>query len=376
MAVVTDLIQTYDQSTSADIWIAEAIHMISPSETKFQLMLPKIQVGETKAEWIEDELVGQKTTLLTTNSATDQNTITIAASGTSMVPSDVATYQTVIRIDQEYMLVTAMNANVLTVTKGYASTTAATHAANAPVHIVSVLEHEGASGKKSWTMARTRPANYVQTFSRVIEVTGVQEAIKKLGGITSEVDYQIMKAMKQLALELEKTLILGVKAQAGDGASTFRTMGGLWSMISTNRTSNSSAVVSTDAIEADIRAIWDAGGTPRAIVTTGKIAQDIANLYESRITTDINTTIGGVAVTSIVNPLGDGPIAIIPHRAVPAGEYYMLDTSKLGLGYIRPFFRKDLAETGDSTKLWIGGDYTLELMNETAHVYRYAISET
>jgi len=197
MAIINDLMQTYDESTSADIAVAEGIHMISPSETKLQLMLPKIQVGYTKAEWIEDELIAQKTTLLTTNSATDQVTITVATSGTAMIPDDVATYQTVIRIDQEYMLVTSISSNVWTVTRGYASTTAATHAAEADVHIVSVLEHEGADGKNAWTMARSRPANYVQTFSRVVEVTGVQEAIKKLGGITSEVDHQIMKALRQ-----------------------------------------------------------------------------------------------------------------------------------------------------------------------------------
>jgi len=54
MAIITDLMQTYDQSISADIWVAEGIHNLSPSDTPLQLLLPKIQVSETKAEWIED----------------------------------------------------------------------------------------------------------------------------------------------------------------------------------------------------------------------------------------------------------------------------------------------------------------------------------
>jgi len=374
MAVITELMQTYDQSVTADIWVAEGIHSISPSDTPLQLLLPKVQVSEIKAEWIEDELIPQKSSLAAAITSTTATSITLVAGDAGeKLPPDVNTYNTVIRVDQEYMLVTAVSGDVCTVVRGYGNTTAATHASGATVHIVSQMEHEGANGKKAVTKARTRPSNYVQTFSRTVEISGVQEAIKKLGGITSEVDYQVLKAMRQLALELEKTLIMGVKAQVGDGSSSYRTMGGLWAMIQTNRTSDSGNI-DTAAIEEDIRKIWDSGGIPRAIITSGKMAQDIANLYASRIQTDVLTTIGGVNVTSIINPLGVGPIAIIPHRLVADGEYFMLDTSRIALGYLRPFHMKPLASDGDAEKRWIGGDYTLELMNEKAHAYRYGFS--
>ena len=55
------------------------------------------------------------------------------------------------------------------------------------------MEHEVADGKQAVARARTRPSNYVQTFSRTVEVSGVQEAIKKLGGITSEIDYRLYR---------------------------------------------------------------------------------------------------------------------------------------------------------------------------------------
>ena len=266
MAIITELMQTYDQSDSADVWVAEGIHSISPSDTPLQLLLPKLRISKIKVD---------------------------------------------------------------------------------------------------------KYSNFVQTFSRTIEVSGIQEAIKKLGGITSEVDYQIMQAMRQLALELEKTMVMGVKAQVGDGSSSF-TMGGLWAMIKTNRTSDSGNI-DTAAIEDDIRRIWDSGGVPRAIITSEKLGQDISNLYASRIQTDVFTMIGGVNVTSIINPLGVGPIAIIPHRLVADGEYYMLDTARLVLGYLRPFRMKILANDRDAEKRWIGGDYTIEL-NEKAHAYRYGFS--
>ena len=374
MAIVTDLMQSYDQSNVNDYTVAEGIHLVSPTDTPLQLMLPKIQVGSAKNEWIEDELTAQTTTLAAAISSTSATQLTVASGdGADKFPSDIAAYNVIIRVDQEYMLATAVSTDTVTITRGYGSTTAATHASGATVHIVSQMEHEGANGKQAVARARNRPSNYVQTLSRTVEVSGVQEAIKKLGGITSEIDYQIMQAMRQLALELEKTLVMGVKSQVGDGSSTFRTMGGLWAMVNTNRTADSGNI-DTDAIEADIRSIWDAGGVPRAVVTSGKLAQDISNLYADRIRTDVQASVGGVNITSIINPLGVGPIAIIPHRMVADGEYYMLDTARIALGYLRPFFMKNLADDGDADKRWIGGDYTLQLMNEEAHAYRYGFS--
>jgi len=374
MAIITDLMQSYDQSDANDYTIAEGVHMISPTDTPLQLMFPKLQVGSVKDEWIEDELTAQTTALAAAITSTTATTVTVATGdGTDRFPSDVDTYNVVIRIGQEYMLVTSKSTDTLTVTRGYGSTTKTTHASGATLHIISQMEHEGSDGKEAIARSRIRPSNYVQTLSRTVEVSGVQEAIKKLGGITSEVDYQIMQAMRQLALELEKTVVMGVKAQVGDGSSSFRTMGGLWAMISTNRTSDSGNI-DTDAIEADIRSIWDAGGVPRAIVTSGKLAQDISNLYADRVRTDVQTVVGGVNITSIINPLGVGPIAIIPHRMVAGGEYYMLDTTRIALGYLHPFHMKDLSDDGDADKRWIGGDYTLQLMNEKAHAYRYGFS--
>ncbi|MEK7400553.1 MAG: DUF5309 family protein [Candidatus Poribacteria bacterium] len=367
MAIISELMQSYDQSNTADIFVAEGIHTISPSDTPLQLLLPKIQVSEIKAQWVEDDLGALTTTL---NEELDNSETEIDVVDGTIFEDTV---DTVIRIDREYMLVTGVSTNTLTVaTRPYGSTSAATHASGAVVHIVSQVEHEGADGKKAKARARTIPSNYVQTFSRTVEVSGIQEAIRKMGGVTSEIDYQIMIAMRQLSLELEKTLLMGVKSQVGDGSTAYRTMGGLFALV-TQATSDSGGI-DTTCIEADIKTIWEAGGVPRVILTTGKLAQDIASLYASRIQTDIMTTIGGVNVTSIINPLGIGPIAIIPHRLMNAGEYFVLDTARMALGYLRPFHMEPLAKDGDSEKRIIIGDYTLELMNATAHTSRYGLT--
>ncbi|HGE70169.1 TPA: hypothetical protein ENX78_04990, partial [Candidatus Poribacteria bacterium] len=115
MAVITELMQTYDQSVTADIWVAEGIHSISPSDTPLQLLLPKVQVSEIKAEWIEDELIPQKSSLAADITSTTATSITLVAGDAGeKLPPDVNTYNTVIRVDQEYMLVTAVSGDVCT----------------------------------------------------------------------------------------------------------------------------------------------------------------------------------------------------------------------------------------------------------------------
>ncbi|PIZ25651.1 MAG: hypothetical protein COY47_04785, partial [Chloroflexi bacterium CG_4_10_14_0_8_um_filter_57_5] len=66
MAVIIDLIQSYDQSVANDYSFAMGVHQISPVDTPMQLLLPKVGVSAVKHEWIEDELQGQTSSLAAT----------------------------------------------------------------------------------------------------------------------------------------------------------------------------------------------------------------------------------------------------------------------------------------------------------------------
>jgi hypothetical protein len=146
-------------------------------------------------------------------------------------------------------------------------------------------------------------------------------------------------------------------------------MNGLYNMITTNKNLATSGTVGTDEIEADIRSIWRAGAVPEMILADGQICQDISNLYSDRIRSDVQVNLGGSAVTAVIDVLGAGPVVVIPHRRL-TGEYFMLTRAGLGLGYLRPFFLKDIADSGDADLREIIGDYTVELHNEAQHAYR------
>lgn len=376
MAQVLDLMQSYDMASVNDQFVADGVHTISPTDTPLQLMLPKVQVSATKMEWIEQSLTPKTTVLAKAITASDTEITLASGAASDLFPGDT-TYKMQIRIDREVFLATA-NAtdSKLTVTPGYGGTTMAGHVDASVVHIVSEGDIEGMDAKKAASPPRTRPFNYIQTFSKVVESTNIQNAIRTLGGITSEQDHDEFIAMKAIALDLEAQIISGVLSDTNSGAGDAtnpRHFKGIFGYLLAAATGDTGSV-DTDAIESDITAIWDAGGTPRAIVCNGTMANDIANLYSDRIRTDVQTQVGGVNITSIINPLGEGPIAIIPHRLMTAGEYFMLDTSRVSLGFVRAFFSDEVKSEASSEKDRIEGDYTLMFENTEAHRYTYGFS--
>ncbi len=376
LTTINQLMQTYHEVNTNKVWWADQIHMLESevSDNKLQLLLPKVPVDSVTLQLPYDEFPLLKSALTTSVNASIGTIQITSGDATKMVPTDVATYNIVLKIGQELLLGTSLSGgtSTITVTRGHGSSTAAIHANASQVDVISVLVVEGAAGIRApKATTRTYITNYVQTIDEVVQVTGVQEAVAKYGGITSEIQFQLQKSFVMAQARLEKALLYGISAVGS--ASAAREMSGLWKYIATNKTSDSGDIDAV-AIEADIRAIWNNGGTPNVLLCSGKMAQDISKIYENRIVTDINTRIGGNAVTAIVNPLAQNMIAIVPHRMIPNGEYFMGDITKVSMAYIRPFFVEQRAYDADAKKIVVVGDYALLLGLEAVWAYRYGMN--
>ena len=244
MATTVDIMQTYDQSDVNDYSIAEGIHLIHAQTNVLQLLLPKVQENAIKVEHIEDTVPKLFSALAATIDSTDQTSIDVTAGHGTDRFADADNVDTIIKIDDEYMVVTARTTDNLTVTRGHNSSTAAVHASSANIWIINQINTEGADAHQAVGRPRTRPYNNIQTLERAIEITGLQEAVGKLGGISSEMNYQIQLKMIELSDALEMNLIRGTRQ---DGAtSTQQTMGGLETMITTYATSDAGTVSTTD----------------------------------------------------------------------------------------------------------------------------------
>ena len=55
-----------------------------------------------------------------------------------------------------------------------------------------------------------------------------------------------------------------------------------------------------------------------------------------------------------------GTIEAVPNRFMASRDVFLLQSDKLAIAYLRPFFTKELAPTGDAEKREIIVEYTLE----------------
>jgi hypothetical protein len=300
--------------------------------------------------------------------------VTLLVTGaSSRIPSDVSTYNVPILVGTEYMLVTALTgATTLTVTRGHASSASAAHSLGAEVFILAPELLETDNAQASFIQGRTKNYNYIQEFEKIVEVSEIQDAVQHSGGVGSELQFDLDSAKREIALQLEIAMMLN-PARAVGSKTAKKSMGGLLGTITTNKTADSGSVDEA-AIQEDFRTVVNAGGTPRVIITSTKLAQDIANIYKGRIREDVVNTIGGVMIKTILDPLAPGPIPIIPHMLMPIGTYMVLDTARLALLLLIAFKEEPLSKTKRSDKIMVNGAYSIQIANEEAHAIRYGFS--
>lgn len=372
---ISGLIRTYGQTTASREDLEDIIAMISPTDTPLFALLNRQTVTNTKHEWIEDALRSMTSTLGAAMGSSRTSVSCAVQTGHGAARFPVSTnYPILIRINEELMLATARTTNVLTVTRDYNSLSATgAHASGATIEILHDNSVEGADARTAFAQTRTRPFNMCQIFDATVLVSGSQEQIIKAGIVSSESDYQIEQRLKELKVQVERSIISGTRV-AGS-SSTYRSMGGLFHFVSTNKTNRSSAAITEAMIESDARACFDAGGNPNLIICNSFQAEKISGLYKDRIRTDAEAILGGAQIQRIQLPVaGMGELAIIINRWVPQHEYYIADGTKLFLGVFRPFAMTELSKAGDAVKSQVLGEYTLTVKNEAAHARSYGLA--
>jgi len=278
----------------------------------------------------------------------------------------------VLLIDSEYMWVSAVSGNTITVTREFAGTQA-THANSVTANIVGRARLEGAAAGDGHFTAPTSGYNYSSIFQKTIEIARSNALIKRYG-IANVVDRQIDKNLEENLRLLNLAFYHGVR-KVGSG-TTPRMFGGLINMLSTNVVSNASAALTRKNIEDDMQTCWAAGGKPGLILIDAWGKRKIASFYEGFVMTERSEMLGGVEIDRIKSPLGIDTVVVVD-RDVPAGSYFMLDTQFVGGITIDPFFEEPLGKSKDTAYYGqVVGEYGFVLAAETYHARRHTYSTT
>ena len=382
MAVFDQPVTTYSDSTPQKRAITDVISLIDPTDvplvtaiggldgaaSKFRF----INFPQTTVEWLED------THAPLTDALNESATVTSTV--TTLTVGDASYYEAgyVLAIDSELLWVSsaATATQILTVTRGVAGSTAATHDSLAAVAIVGIARLEGAESSTIALTDRTIGSNVTQIFHQEVKVTRSHGQLSQYG-IPNEMGYQRDKAVPQVMRLVEKHILRSKGASAGS-ATTPRIMNGIQGFVTTNKVSG--ATLTQAKIESAVKLAYTYGGAgPWLAVVSPSNKQKIKNFYDTTGTASTtilrvgrDETTVGMNVERIVTPFGE--VNLLLDRHAEDTIIPLLDLNHVGLLTYFPFSWEPLAKTGDYERQEVVAELTFCLRQEKAHAILTAVS--
>jgi len=240
------------------------------------------------------------------------------------------------------------------------------------------IEGDDASGTA--ITATTRVNNRCQISRKVVVVSGTGEATDKAGR-KSEMAYNVAKKMKELKRDME-TILTGKQVEATGSASVARTTRALESWIVTNKSHGSGGATSgvgavTDGTQRTatevllkpvLQSIFTNGGEPTTIIVgpsnkaTFSGFGGIATQYRD------NKKVGPVQIIASADIyVSDfGELAIVPNRFSRDRSATIVQPDMWSVAYLRPVKKEKLSKTGDSDRIMLISEYSLEARNEAS----------
>ena len=325
-----------------------------------------VNMPHYKYEWLLDTYAPLSTTV------NDATSLTSATTATQFTVTSGAMFQIgdVILLDSEYMLVTGVSSNVLTVTRGFGGTQA-THANSITVYLVGRARVDGAAAGDSASVEVSTGYNFSAILQKTINIARTNALLPRYG-MSGVVEREIDKGMQDLIRILSRMPYHGVRA--GGSSTTPHSAGGLDTFISTNPTSASSAQLTYTLIENELQQCWDAGGTPDLILTSAYQKRKLADMFGAYVRTERDEQRGGITISKILSSLGF-ELDVAVDRYCQADRMYFLDRNYVGYITIDPFFEESLGKVGDTEYYGqIVGEYGFVVAYEAAHSYLYSLA--
>lgn len=339
--------------------VQDQLLLLNPHQTPMLSMIGfSTPVSQVEHIWFEDAMFADESTVVGA----------VMADATSITVADAEPFRAnqVVKVGEELILVTAVNGNDLTVVRGYANTTAADIADGATIDVQFVEGAEGNDARAARYKARVRKSNITQIFDETIEITGTAAAVANYG-IDDIYEYEKMKKQLELALQLEKAVINGIKYENGN----IRQMDGIRNLIKTNVTDLGGEELSMDVINDSLQAIYTKGGFATGgnyeIVVPAKQKRVIGKFSDNLVSIDNGDDRRGTVVNRLVTDFGEFNVSI--NDNLSPDEIIIIDKNRVAIKPLngREFAHEYLGKKGDYLQGMIVGEYTLEFVQEAAH---------
>lgn len=239
---------------------------------------------------------------------------------------------------------------------------------------------EGADAVTDASTPTVRLDNQTQILDKVPRVTGTQQTVDSAGR-ADEMDYQIMKRTKEIKRDLESSLLAN-KAKVVGNNSTARIMAGIESWLATNtdfgaggadptgdgtdaRTDGTQRAFTESQLKDVIKACYDEGGEPDTIMV-GSFNKQALSAFSGGSTRNIDATEKKLVNAVDVYVSDFGTMRVVPNRFQRARTALVLEMDRWKKADLRPLFRENLAKTGDTSRVQLIMETSLQSSNEAA----------
>ena len=214
--------------------------------------------------------------------------------------------------------------------------------------------------------ARTRVGNYCQINRRSFEVSDTLDAVDKAGVKGGEYEYQLAKALKIMATDMEVDIVSGTSA-SGASAGTARNARGVLSFIATNvETGSAGSEALTESMYNDnLQTIFDSGGNPDTTYANGFQKRQISAFTASQ-TRNIEASSKKLIASLDVYESDFGMQRIILDRYMTTTIIVQLQKEMWKVAMLRPVKHTPIAKVGSSRRGMTEAEWTLESLNEAA----------
>ena len=299
----------------------------------------------------------------------------LAIGGTSVVVNDASIFDLgdVIQIEQEYMLVTATNpsTNTLTISRGYAGTTAAAHNDLLPVYLVSNTRTGAEVNVNSVSRIPQAVTQYCQTVQHAYQVGGALQAdANYVGGFATPLDRDRMLAMQHVMDDFESASYYGKGVGISSTASR-PLMKGLASLIQTNYVTtptNAAAYKPADLVRDTMQACFNGGGNPSVMLVSTDFLSGFAVWGHAALRLQAGANVFGTPIDLFEAPFLSG-ISIVPAPLLRPGTAICLSDTEVRIRLKRPMIDKPRGSRGDAFEGDIIIEGAIELDNEAHHAW-------
>ena len=240
---------------------------------------------------------------------------------------------------------------------------------------------EGLDATTTAVTATVEKSNTCQISSKTPRVSGTAQATETYGR-ANELDYQISKMSKELKRDMELDLLANT-AEVGGSSGTARKLGGIQTWLITNLSEASDATTSTGSgdntrtagttrnftetmLQEVLRETWNSGGNPELILVGGFNKQKFST-FTGNATREVNAQDEALYASIDVYKSDFGELQVVPNRSASnSSQAYVLQPDMWAVAYLREFEMNELAKTGDSERVQILAEFTLEARNEKA----------